>query len=221
MIRRFRIELILALVLALSVAWVWHKQEPNAPLTRAETDRYLAVIAAKFPMPDGMDKAATLARLRSFAEKDDGRDVYMLNLLRNHAQMAKGPAPAGNFKGTPEQANVIYEDNAKPILMKSGAFPIFSGKVEEANVIGGSDAAEDNWTRILVVHYPSRRHFFELLTDPQYLTRADYKSYAMHIALVPVKRELVIPDFRMLALAGAIILFLLIALIRALRRAQS
>lgn len=220
MIKRFRFEMILAAILALLVAWAWHKQEPNAPLTRTETDRYLAVIAAKFPMPDGMDKAATLARLRTFAEKDDGRDVYMLNLLRYHERMASGPAPAGQFKGTPDQANTIYEDNAKPILLKSGAFPIFAGKVEEANVIGGPDAAEDNWTRILVVHYPSRRHFFELLTDPQYLTKADFKSYAMHLALVPVKREMVVPDFRILALAGAIILFLLIALIRALRSAR-
>lgn len=217
MIKRFRFEFILFVVLALFVAWVWHKQEPGAPLSKAETSRYLAVIEAKFPMPEGMDRAATVARLRSFAQNDDGRDVYMLNLLRYNDRMATGPAQAGRFKGTPDEANVIYEDNAKPILMKSGAFPIFSGKVEEANVIGGADAAEDNWTRILVVHYPSRRHFFELLTNPEYLKKADYKSYAMHIALVPVKRELVVPDFRFLAAVGAIILFLIIALIKALR----
>jgi uncharacterized protein (DUF1330 family) len=220
MIKRFRFELLLASVLALFVIWAWHKQEPNAPLTRAETERYLAAIAEKFPMPEGMDKTAALSRLRSFAEKDDGRDIYMLNLLRYNERMASGPAPAGQFKGTPDQANTIYENNAKPILMKSGAFPIFAGKVEESNVIGGPNSAEDNWTRVLVVHYPSRRHFFELLTDPQYLTKADFKSYAMHMALVPVKRELVIPDFRMIALIGAIILFLLIALIRALRSAR-
>lgn len=220
MIKRFRFELVFAAVLALFVAWAWHKQEPNAPLTRAETDRYLAVVAEKFPIPDGMDKAATLARLRAFAEADDGRDVYMLNLLRTNDRMAEGPALAGSFKGTPEEANVIYENNAKPILLRSGAFPIFAGKVEEPNVIGGADAAEDNWSRILVVHYPSRRHFFELLADPQYLTKADFKSYAMHIALVPVKRELVVPDFRLLALAGAVFLFLLVALVRALRGAR-
>lgn len=220
MIKRFRFELVLALVLALFVAWTWHKQEPNAPLTRAETDRYLAVVGDKFPIPDGMDKAATLARLRAFAEADDGRDIYMLNLLRYNDRMAKGPAPAGSFRGTPAEANVIYEDNSKPILLKSGAFPIFAGKVDEPNVIGGPDAAEDNWTRILVVHYPSRRHFFELLTDPRYLNKADFKSYAMHIALVPVKRELVVPDFRLLALAGAVFLFLLVTLVRALGSAR-
>ena len=62
MIKRFRFELILFVILALFVAWVWHKQEPKAPLSKAETSRYLAVIEAKFPMPKGMDRAATVAR---------------------------------------------------------------------------------------------------------------------------------------------------------------
>ena len=106
--------------------------------------------------------------------------------------------------------------NATPILLKSGAFPIFAGTVEDSNAVGSTDPAEDNWTRILVVHYPSRRHFFELLTDRQYLTKADFKSYAMHMALVPVKRELVIPDFRQLAIAGAVIVFLLAAWLQTL-----
>jgi len=159
-------------------------------------------------VPDHQDRAAWVARVRRFAENDDGRDIYMLNLLRYNETMAKGPAAAGSFTGTPHEANEIYEANAKPILMKSGAFPIFAGKVEDANAVGGPDPAEDHWTRILVVHYPSRRHFLDLLTNPQYLTRADFKSYAMHMALVPVKREMVIPDFRQLAIAGAVIVFL-------------
>lgn len=199
----------LAAVLALFVFWVWRKQEPRRPLTVSEIDRYCAVIEAHFPIPDGIDRAAMIARLRRFGENDDGRDIYMLNLLRYHPEMASGPAPAGAFAGPPRQANAIYEANAKPILMKSGAFPIFAGKVEDANVVGSGDKAEDDWTRILVVHYPSRRHFFELLSEKQYLTKADFKTYAMHMALVPVKRELVIPDFRFLAAAGALVVFLL------------
>ncbi|MFO1254108.1 MAG: hypothetical protein U1E37_00300 [Sphingomonadaceae bacterium] len=208
--------LLLAAVLALFVFWAWRKQEPRRPLTRAEIDRYCEVVDAKFPVPDDQDRAAWVARLRRFGENDDGRDIYMLNLLRYHETMAKGPASAGSFTGTPHAANKIYEANAKPILMKSGAFPIFAGKVEDLNAVGSGDPAEDNWTRILVVHYPSRRHFFELLTNPQYLTKADFKSYAMHMALVPVKRELVIPDFRQLAVAGAVLLFLLAGWILAL-----
>lgn len=199
---------LLAAVLALFVLWVWRKQEPRRPLTAAEIDRYCAILEARFPVPESQDRAAWMARVRRFGENDDGRDIYMLNLLRYHEAMAKGPAPAGSFAGTPHQANKIYEANAKPILMKSGAFPIFAGKVEDMNAVGGPDPAEDHWTRILLVHYPSRRHFFELLTNPQYLTKADFKSYAMHMALVPVKREMVIPDFRQIAIVGAVIVFL-------------
>ncbi|MDE2561089.1 MAG: hypothetical protein KGL48_02480 [Sphingomonadales bacterium] len=212
----FAFEFVLAAVLALAVLWVWRKQEPRRPLRADEIERYLSIVDQRFPLPDATPKAELLARLRHFAEADDGRDVYMLNLLRYHERMATGPAPAGSFAGTPHEANAIYEANAKSILLKSGAFPIFAGKVTEPNAVGGSDPAEDNWTRILVVHYPSRRHFFDLLTDSQYLTKADFKSYAMHMALVPVKRELVIPDFRFLAMVGAVVMFLLAAWIHAL-----
>lgn len=199
---------LLASALAVFVLWVWRKQEPRRPLTAAEIERYCEIIDARFPIPDHQDRTDWVARVRRFAENDDGRDIYMLNLLRYNEAMANGPDPAGSFSGTPDEANTIYEANAKPVLMKSGAFPIFAGKVEDLNAVGGPDPAEDNWTRILVVHYPSRRHFFDLLTNPQYLSKADFKSYAMHMALVPVKREMVIPDFRQLAIAAAIVVFL-------------
>jgi len=212
----FTFEIALAASLGLFVWWAWRKQEPRRPLTPDEIDRYCALIEHHFPLPDAMDRAAMITRLRRFGENDDGRDVYMLNLLRYHSQMAQGSDAAGQFTGTPAQANVIYEKNAKSLLLKSGAFPIFAGKVKQANVVGGSDPAEDDWTRVLVVHYPSRRHFFALLTNPQYLTKADFKTYAMHMALVPVTREMVIPDLRFLALAGAVTLFLLCAWIHAL-----
>lgn len=216
MMERFAVEIVLAALLVVFVAWAWRKQEPRRPLRPEEIERYCAILEKDFPIPDGRDRAAMIERARRFGAADDGRDVYMLNLLRYHETMAPGPAAAGSFAGSPEAANAIYEANAKRILLKSGAFPIFAGKVEEGNAVGGDDPAEDNWTRILVVHYPSRRHFFELLTDPVYLTKADYKTYAMHMALVPVKRELVVPDFRFLAVAGAMIVFLLVAWLRAL-----
>ena len=211
-------EILLAALLALFVVWVWRKQEPRRPLRPDETDRYLGVIEAKFPMPDGMDKPALLARLRAFAEADDGRDLYMTNLLRYHEHMASGPAPAGHFTGAPAEANKIYERNTIPILLKSGAFPIFAGRAGCPNAIGSNDPADDNWSRILVVHYPSRRHFFNLLTNEKYLSKADFKSYAMYLALVPTRRELVVPEFRFLALVGALTVFLTVAWLHALFR---
>ena len=213
---RFAFELVLGVVLLGFVLWVRRKQEPRRPLQPAEIERYLGIIGEKFPLPDGVDKPAILARLRHFAESDDGRDIYMTNLLRYHDKMASGPAPAASFTGSREAANAIYENNTKPILMTSGAFPIFAGKVAGPNVIGGTDPADDNWSRVLVVHYPSRRHFFDLLSNEQYLSKADFKSYAMYIGLVPCQRELVMPDFRFLAPAGALILFFAAAWLHAL-----
>ncbi len=203
----YTFEILLAVVLALLVLWVRHKQEPNRPLRPAEIERYLDTIASRFPFPDDMDKTATLARLRRFGEEDDGRDLYMTNLLRYHDRMASGPAPAARFTGTRDEANKIYEDNSLPILMRSGAFVVFGGTVRGRNAIGGNDPADDAWSRVLIVHYPSRRHFFDLLTNDRYLSKADFKTYAMYIALVPTTRDVVVPDFRQLAIAGASIVF--------------
>ena len=69
-----------------------------------------------------------------------------------------------------------------------------------------------------MVHYPSRRHFFDLLTNEKYLSKADFKSYAMYLALVPTRRELVVPEFRFLVLVGALIVFLTVAWLHALFR---
>ena len=204
---RFAFELVLGALLLAFVLWTWRKQEPRRPLQAAEIERYLEVIATQFPVPDGADRPAILARLRHFAEHDDGRDIYMTNLLRYHEKMASGPAPAGSFTGSRDAANAIYEKNTSPILLTSGAFPIFAGTVAGPNVVGGSDPTDDNWSRVLVVHYPSRRHFFDLLTNPRYLAKADFKTYAMYVGLVPCQRQLVIPDFRFLAPAGALIVF--------------
>lgn len=216
MMGRFTFEIVLALVLALFVIWARRKQEPNRPLTKGEIDRYITILTEKFPFPGGSAPANRIARMRAFAEADDGRDFYMLNLLRFNESMAEGPAPAASFAGTPQEANVIYEANTKPILVKSGAFPIFAGKVEDGNVVGGGDPAVEGWDRVLMVHYPSRRHFFDLLTNPDYLRKADFKSYAMHMELVPVKRQMVVPDFRFLAVAGALVVFLAAAWLHAL-----
>ena len=63
--------LLLAAALALFVWWVWRKQEPRRPLTSAEIDRYCKVIDAEFPISDGLDRAAWVARLRRFGECRD------------------------------------------------------------------------------------------------------------------------------------------------------
>ncbi len=208
---------LLALVLLAFVAAVWWWQAPGRKLTAPEIDRYLALVA-KVPFPsDG--QAEFLQRLRKWAEADDGQPVYMLNLMRYFPAMRALPdAPA--LAGTPEASNRIYEDRATALALKAGAIPLFAGSVRNENVMGFSPPV-DHWSRVLVMRYPSRRAFFDLVTDPAYAPIAPYKLAALDVNLVPMAAELTIPDLRLAAAALALAVFLAAGWWRAARRASS
>ena len=72
----------------------------------------------------------------------------------------------------------------------------------------------DNWDRVIVVRYPGRRKFFDLLTDPDYLQVMPYKAASAGTVLTPVTGGLVIPDLRWPAACVLLTLFLLVGWIR-------
>ena len=43
----------------------------------------------------------------------------------------------------------------------------------------------DNWDRVLVVRYPGRRTFFDLVTNPEYLAVMPYQLAALEVVLTP------------------------------------
>src|SRR5215213_6933045 len=47
------------------------------------------------------------ARLRAWAEADDGKPVYMLNLMRYYDELRPFPG-APDFQGSPEESNTLY-----------------------------------------------------------------------------------------------------------------
>ena len=67
------------------------------------------------------------------------------------------------------------------------------------------------------MRYPSRRAFFELLTDPQWLKFAPYKLAALELALVPASGQVVIPDLRWVIGGACLIVFLVAGWVRAAR----
>jgi hypothetical protein len=71
---------------------------------------------------------------------------------------------------------------------------------------------------LLVIRYPSRRAFLDLVTDPAYAPAAPYKLMALDVVLVPSTGEIVLPN---LWLAAGVVLLLVFATtcwIRAVRR---
>jgi hypothetical protein len=200
--KRFRFEVRLAIGLLVLFAAVWLWQSPGIlghGLTPGEIDRYLGAIAARAPL-EPAKKASSLQRLRTWAEADDGRPVYMLNLMRFYPAVRPIPG-AGDWAGrSPVDANRYYETHVAPLLLQVGGLPQFAGTPQGRNVLD-SPAAVDDWSRVLVVRYPSRRAFLQLVANPAYAPLAPYKMMAAEVSLVPLAGEAVIPDVRWL-LAG-------------------
>jgi hypothetical protein len=165
--------------------------------------------------------------MRSFGLADDGRPVSMLNAMRYYPQLKRGPGMEG-VRGTPAEANATYEKAVMPILFRLGAYPLFGGETMDVRADGkthsnleGFDTAIDDWNRILVVRYPRRRAFFELLSDPQWLKFAPYKIAALELMLVPMSAQVVAPDLRWVMGGACLIVFLCTCWLRATRKKRS
>jgi uncharacterized protein (DUF1330 family) len=87
--------------------------------------------------------------LRSLASNPDEGKVVMLNLLK--------------FKGE-EGAKAYYHyiQNVSKILEELGASVVYAGKATELLV------GDETWDAIILVEYPSRKVFVEMVNSPEY-----------------------------------------------------
>ena len=205
----FELILAAALVILYLAFWGWHSQGAGK-LTQAEIDRYLAIIE-KLPLPD-KGVQTFIARLRPWAEADDGKPFYMFNLIEFFPKLQAFPG-APEFKGTPQQANAHYEKSLTWLWLSHASYPTFIGVPPSANLINMEP--ERTWKNMTVVRYPSRRTFLKLISHPTYARVAAYKFIAVELDLVPVTSRIVIPDLCWFVAGGFAIVFLLIALLRA------
>lgn len=94
------------MLLVFASFWTW--QTPGwlqGPLTQEEVDYHLGLMDGHLAMP-AEDKGEVLARLRAWALADDGKPVFMLNLMRYYPQL-KDFEGAPEFGGTPVESNAL------------------------------------------------------------------------------------------------------------------
>lgn len=214
---RYRLERGLGAVFLLLVGAVWLWQNPGlvrGGLTGAEMDRYLQVLQT-LPLPED-ERPELLKAVRTWMESDDGGPVYMLNVMRYYPTLRRFPgAPATGV--TPQQSNAHYERLVKPLLLGVGGYPAYAGVVRSKNLLEHG-AELDDWSRVLLVRYPSRRAFLDLLSNPAYAPIEPYKLMALRTMLTPTKPELVIPPLPWLMGSVLLPLFLALGWWRAARR---
>jgi hypothetical protein len=204
----FELIVVAVLVILYLAFWAWHSQG-SGKLTQAEIDQYVANIE-KLPLPEKAVQAF-ITRLRSWAEADDGKSVYMFNLIHFFPKLQPFPG-APDFKGTPEQANAYYEKRLIWLWLSHASYPTFIGVPQAKNVINMQP--ERTWGNMTVVRYPNRRTFLKLISHPAYAPLAAYKFMAVELDLVPVSKGMVVPDFRWVVGASFVMIFLLVGWLR-------
>lgn len=102
-----------------------------------------------------------------FQEEDDGGPVVMLNLLRF----------AGD--GGREQY-ARYGAEVGPFLERVGATVLYAGAC--STLLAGPEA--HRWDAVLVVRYPSRAAFTQMVSDPDYVQVSKLRTSALEAAVL-------------------------------------
>lgn len=105
--------------------------------------------------------------VRRYVEEDDGGPVVMLNLLR--------------FKGAAGRAS--YEQYAAavaPHIERVGAEIVYAGDC--GTTVVPADGHE--WDSVLLVRYPSRQKFLEMVMDPSYQEITHLRTDALEAAVL-------------------------------------
>ena len=105
------------------------------------------------------------AELRQFAEADDGGPFVLVQLLR--------------FAEGGRERYLRYSVAAQPILRGLGAQVLYAGECIDPLL-----APDGAWDAIVVVRYPSRSAYREMLADPSYAEIALQRRSALREAVL-------------------------------------
>jgi uncharacterized protein (DUF1330 family) len=114
-----------------------------------------------------MDVEPTAADVARLLAEDDGGPVVMLNLLRYAG--AEG-----------RESYSRYAQAVVPELERVGAQLLYAGDCSTLLVAPAGHA----WDAVLVVRYPSRRAFLEMVTDPSYQAIAHLRGEGLEAAVL-------------------------------------
>jgi hypothetical protein len=146
----------------------------RGPLTHDEVEHYMERLLAA---PEADPDSARAAAARAFLASDDGKEFFMINLIRLHPEPVKLPdsserEPAAKVLG--RYTGYFMRQLAKRAGHPAFAAPAVGGNIEEWGV-----EADPGWTFSGVIRYRSRRDMIELATDPRFVPAHAFKVAAI------------------------------------------
>ncbi|WOF74112.1 DUF1330 domain-containing protein [Parvibaculaceae bacterium PLY_AMNH_Bact1] len=110
------------------------------------------------------------AALAAMAEADLDEPVVMLNLLRYRETAGDG---AGVDGLTGREAYEVYGKEFAKLHPRFGGEPVWMGRALNS-IIG-----DEEWDVVMLVRYPARRQFVDMMRDPDYLAIAPIRAAAL------------------------------------------
>lgn len=114
-----------------------------------------------------------LEQFRQLAAGADTGPVVMINLLK----FRNGDAPEGTT-GVEEYRR--YGDKALEMIEQQGGRLVWAGTGDQVLIGDG----EQDWDAVLLVEYPSRAAFVEMVSSPEYLEAHAYRERALERTVV-------------------------------------
>jgi uncharacterized protein (DUF1330 family) len=108
----------------------------------------------------------TADQVRALRDARDDGPVTMVNLLKFRARARYEDDAVAPCSGREAYARYKHAFT-ETVGAVSQAQVVFSGPVQQL-FIGTAGAPEADWDEVLVVRYPSRRHFLAMMADPVY-----------------------------------------------------
>ena len=175
---------------ALFVSWY---TDFGGPLTEAEIQAY---IAKTENLDLGGDPSARGALLE-FLRNDTGGQFLMFNAV----DLAKDPP---EIDGAPPNADAqtlvdLYMEHMIPALLSRANHPVVVGKsVANSLDLLGIEGAEA-WSDGAIFRYRSRRTFIDIIGDPEFYRRHDFKLAGLEKTIAyPIEPRIHLGDLRVL-----------------------
>lgn len=169
---------------------------PTPPLSQAEVETHMENVRNMFlkvGVPDAngnVELEKILAQFRHFAESDDGKPIYMINMMKWRDQPLFRPE-IQNVEGMSViDADQAYNEGLFSELAKNASHTVYLSKAFNNAISYGFSSSGDveQWGEIGIFRYSSRRDFFNMVGSDSYLNIIYFKLASMgHIAITPTQ----------------------------------
>lgn len=151
-------------------------------LSREEIESYLNKIEENL-----RSDRQTLERFRVFAEQDDGKPFFMINLVKQRETLVYPLHWSGPRATTIDESKKLYTQGCQPIKHLTGGLVMVLGVSSTSEAVFNNSDYEEDFDQFYVVGYGSRREFLELLSNEVYAKAFVHKKAGdKYTVLIPV-----------------------------------